>query len=56
MRILTYRKGGSDQAGVETGDRILDAGVLLAEESIGIRKLLAGETLQTRLASARSKL
>ena len=34
MRILTYRTGGTDRAGVETGDGILDAAELLGEDSV----------------------
>ena len=45
MRILTYRRGGTDRAGVETGDGILDAGELLGEHSVTVRQLLAGDRL-----------
>ena len=45
MRILTYRRGGTDRAGVETGDGILDAGELLGEDSVTVRQLLAGDRL-----------
>ena len=45
MRILTYRKGDSARAGVETGDGILDAGELLGEDSVTVRQLLAGDRL-----------
>jgi 2-keto-4-pentenoate hydratase/2-oxohepta-3-ene-1,7-dioic acid hydratase in catechol pathway len=45
MRILTYRKGGSDRAGVHTADGILDAAELLGEDSISVRELLAADRI-----------
>ena len=43
MRILTYRSGGSDRAGVLSEGGILDAAELLGEDSITVRQLLAGD-------------
>ena len=54
MRILTYRKGGSDRAGVQTGDGILDAAELLGEDSIGVRELLAGNRVGDMAGAAGS--
>ena len=45
LNHLTYRRGGTDRAGVETGDGILDAGELLGEHSVTVRQLLAGDRL-----------
>jgi 2-keto-4-pentenoate hydratase/2-oxohepta-3-ene-1,7-dioic acid hydratase in catechol pathway len=41
MRIVTYRSGGEDRAGVLTGDGVIDAAGLLGESSIGVRGLLS---------------
>ncbi len=43
MRILTYRKGGAERAGVQSDGGILDAAALLGEDSITVRELLAGD-------------
>ena len=45
MRILTYRQGGADRAGVRVGDDILDAGGLLGEGPTSVRELLEGDRL-----------
>ena len=45
MRILTYRQGGADRAGVRVGDGILDAGGLLGEDPTSVRELLEGDRL-----------
>lgn len=45
MRIVTYRSGGDDRAGVQTDAGILDAAELLDEGSVTVRDLLAGERL-----------
>lgn len=46
MRILTYRTGGADRAGIETGTGVLDAAELLGEERITVRELLAAGRLE----------
>ena len=43
MRILTYRNGGSDRAGVQSDGSILDAAELLGADSITVRELLGGD-------------
>jgi 2-keto-4-pentenoate hydratase/2-oxohepta-3-ene-1,7-dioic acid hydratase in catechol pathway len=45
MRILTYRAGGVDCAGVETPGGVHDAGGLLGTGPIGLRELLAADRL-----------
>ena len=45
MRIVTYRSGGSDRAGVETERGVLDAGDLLGEAPLGVRDVLAAGRL-----------
>jgi 2-keto-4-pentenoate hydratase/2-oxohepta-3-ene-1,7-dioic acid hydratase in catechol pathway len=45
MRILTYRAGGEDRAGIEVGGGLLDAAELLGEPSISVRELIAGGRL-----------
>lgn len=45
MRIVSYRSGGSDRAGVETERGIIDAGELLGEAPLGVRELLAAGRL-----------
>ncbi len=41
MRVLTYETEGGDRAGIETDDRVLDAGGLLGREPLTVRALLA---------------
>jgi 2-keto-4-pentenoate hydratase/2-oxohepta-3-ene-1,7-dioic acid hydratase in catechol pathway len=45
MRIVSYRSGESDRAGVETERGILDAGELLGEAPLSVRELLAAGRL-----------
>jgi 2-keto-4-pentenoate hydratase/2-oxohepta-3-ene-1,7-dioic acid hydratase in catechol pathway len=45
MRILTYRSGGRDCAGVETAGGVHDAGDLLGGGPLGVRELLAADRL-----------
>ena len=52
MRILTYRKGGADRAGVQTDAGILDAAGALGEEAISVRELLASGRLAELGAAA----
>jgi len=41
MRLVTYRAEGAERAGVQTAGGVLDAATLLAEESLGLRQLIA---------------
>ena len=45
MRILTYRSGGEERAGVERDGGVLDAARELGEEAITVRELLAAGRL-----------
>jgi 2-keto-4-pentenoate hydratase/2-oxohepta-3-ene-1,7-dioic acid hydratase in catechol pathway len=45
MRLVSYRSGEADRAGVLVDGEILDAGALLAADALTMRDLLAGERL-----------
>jgi 2-keto-4-pentenoate hydratase/2-oxohepta-3-ene-1,7-dioic acid hydratase in catechol pathway len=45
MRIVSYRSGDGDRAGVETEDGLIDAGELLGAGGISVRQLLAAGRL-----------
>ncbi|HET8975900.1 MAG TPA: fumarylacetoacetate hydrolase family protein [Solirubrobacterales bacterium] len=45
MRIVTYRSGKSDRAGVETERGVVDAGSLLGKDPLSVRELLVQDRL-----------
>jgi 2-keto-4-pentenoate hydratase/2-oxohepta-3-ene-1,7-dioic acid hydratase in catechol pathway len=45
MRLVTYRSEAGTRAGVQTGEGILDAGMLLGERPVGLRRLIEEDRL-----------
>jgi 2-keto-4-pentenoate hydratase/2-oxohepta-3-ene-1,7-dioic acid hydratase in catechol pathway len=52
MRLVTYRAGNGDRAGVQTADGVIDAAGLLGAESASVRELIA----EGRLGELEGKL
>jgi 2-keto-4-pentenoate hydratase/2-oxohepta-3-ene-1,7-dioic acid hydratase in catechol pathway len=46
MRIVTYRSGDGERAGVQTEDGTIDVGRLLGRDAIGVRELIAGDRIE----------
>jgi 2-keto-4-pentenoate hydratase/2-oxohepta-3-ene-1,7-dioic acid hydratase in catechol pathway len=54
MRIVSYRSGDDDRAGVETEDGVIDAGELLGADRLTVRGLLAAGRLPELAQAAAS--